>query len=176
MNDPIERASRVVTFLQRTSFFANEFDASKVDVVVVRDPLRALEYANKLNHDDESYEDYVELLETEYAKVKRSVQFGVESKVSNAIFGKVGTGQTSGILRVDLLNASLSEAEKSVLDSNFDYEIVGCAANLNSSKPSKLYDQILAAFEAGGIPCGWMGKFPKGKLIVFLPLSVKYEA
>jgi hypothetical protein len=176
IDEALAKAQRVTTFLQKPSFFTGTYESSRVIAEIVRDPARALEYANKLNYDDESYEDYVELLETEKAKVKRGIPPGLEAKISDFIFGNADRSATQrGILRTDLLDSSLSKEERQVLDANFDYEIVGCAINLNSSKPSKLFDHILCAFESGGIPCGWMGKFPRGELIVFLPESVHFD-
>jgi hypothetical protein len=161
--EAIIRAARVVNFLQRRSFFDKTFDTSMQDAIIITDPNKALEYANKLDYDDESYEDLTDLLATEKVKLKKSLPsvFGLlDSRISKLV---------SEMTQVNALEAFLTESERKVLEANFDYQMVGCVENLNASKPSELYDQILLGYEAGGIPCGWMGKYPKGKLIVLLP-------
>jgi hypothetical protein len=40
--------------------------------------------------------------------------------------------------------------------------------NRIAEQPSKLFTLMLEAFYRGGWPCGWKGRFPDGKLLVFV--------
>jgi hypothetical protein len=44
-----------------------------------------------------------------------------------------------------------------------------CFKNEVFGAPSKLYSKMLRVYEHGGWPCGWLGKYPEGKLIVLDP-------
>jgi hypothetical protein len=156
------RASRVVRFLQQPSYFDKPVDTSMPTALFINDVVMALKYANKLDFDDDSYEDLTEVLEVQSAKIKISLP-----SVFKVISGKLST-LVSDLIRAEAFNEFLTEQEQQLLAANFDYQMVGCVLNLNASN---LYDLTLTAFEAGGIPCGWLGKYPKGKLIVYLPAA-----
>jgi hypothetical protein len=44
-----------------------------------------------------------------------------------------------------------------------------CLKNEIYGRPSIFFSRILAVYEQGGWPCGWLGKYPEGKLIVLDP-------
>jgi hypothetical protein len=44
-----------------------------------------------------------------------------------------------------------------------------CFKNEVYGRPSDLFSKILDVFEQGGWPCGWLGKYPEGKMIVLDP-------
>ena len=44
-----------------------------------------------------------------------------------------------------------------------------CYLNEVRGRPSALFNAILEVYEQGGWPCGWLGTYPDGKMIVFDP-------
>lgn len=53
-------------------------------------------------------------------------------------------------------------------EANFDARIVA-AHLIGGGKTGELGDLLLRAYAAGGWPCGWKGKYPKGHLFVYWP-------
>ena len=71
------------------------------------------------------------------------------------------------------LSSNLSDTEKEVLDAHFDSLILGWALSLASGNASKLFHDVGVALSSDLIPCGWMGDFPSGRLIVYIPKIVQ---
>ena len=42
-------------------------------------------------------------------------------------------------------------------------------ATVDSGKTERLYEEMFLAYQSGGWPCGWYGKYPEGQLVVFYP-------
>jgi hypothetical protein len=55
------------------------------------------------------------------------------------------------------------------LGEELEVTIQRCFYNESYDRPSALFSQILDVYEQGGWPCGWLGKYPDGKLIVLDP-------
>jgi hypothetical protein len=48
-------------------------------------------------------------------------------------------------------------------------DLEACFKNEAYGFPSKFYKTLLDAYLSGGWPCGWLGKYPEGKMIVLDP-------
>jgi hypothetical protein len=48
-------------------------------------------------------------------------------------------------------------------------DLEACFKNEAWGFPSKFYEDLLDAYLSGGWPCGWLGKYPEGKMIVLDP-------
>ena len=42
-------------------------------------------------------------------------------------------------------------------------------ATVDSGTTERLYEEMFLAYQSGGWPCGWYGKYPEGQLVVFYP-------
>ena len=42
-------------------------------------------------------------------------------------------------------------------------------ATVDNGKSERLYEDMFLAYQSGGWPCGWYGKYPEGQLVVFYP-------
>lgn len=42
-------------------------------------------------------------------------------------------------------------------------------ATVDSGTTERLYEDMFLAYQSGGWPCGWLGKYPEGKIVVFYP-------
>lgn len=42
-------------------------------------------------------------------------------------------------------------------------------ATVDSGEVIPLYEDMFLAYQSGGWPCGWLGKYPEGKIVVFYP-------
>ena len=42
-------------------------------------------------------------------------------------------------------------------------------ATVDSGEVIRLYEDMFLAYQSGGWPCGWLGKYPEGKIVVFYP-------
>jgi hypothetical protein len=67
-----------------------------------------------------------------------------------------------------LLPKHLEEETNSMRDEIF-VDFQGALLNEFFGRPSVLFTRILEVYEQGGWPCGWLGKYPDGKLIVLDP-------
>ena len=42
-------------------------------------------------------------------------------------------------------------------------------ATIDNGTAERLYEDMFLAYQSGGWPCGWLGKYPEGKIVVFYP-------
>ena len=96
------------------------------------------------------------------------------AEVRGATYGKSGFSAVkdalSGNLRTltQLVERRLDEQHEDLVD-----DVVGdlnnCAFNRAANGANGFYEQLFAAYRAGGWPCGWAGTFPSGRLVVYFP-------
>lgn len=48
-------------------------------------------------------------------------------------------------------------------------DLLNCYLNIKHKAMNPLWNMLYKAYKKGVFPCGWKGKFPKGKLVVFHP-------
>jgi hypothetical protein len=82
------------------------------------------------------------------------------------LFDRVGD-TPAGRLRLKKAGAFPHPAAEIVEDICADLGILAEARLLGVTLP--LFEEIFAAYRAGGWPCGWEGAYPGGRLVVFAP-------
>jgi len=60
-----------------------------------------------------------------------------------------------------------SNSLKDSLFSDIDADLFNCYLNNKYKKNHPFWNMIEDAYFKGGWPCGWEGKYPEGKLVVF---------
>ena len=59
--------------------------------------------------------------------------------------------------------------ESSEIAENFLAIFLYAMSTIDSGKTERLYEEMFLAYQSGGWPCGWYGKYPEGQLVVFYP-------
>lgn len=68
---------------------------------------------------------------------------------------------------------SKSHPPRFVSDMTVDAKILFYYLHFGSGSEGPLPELMLKTYEAGGFPCGWVGKYPKGNLVVYWPYDAE---
>jgi hypothetical protein len=173
LEDILQKGSRVTKLLEKKDFLSKTYTGSTELAIVIRDVSLADHYswmqdASEAGADPPSrfpnwlgsdFEFWSELRDLERAKIKKG-KAKVQDKFSSYLSTLVWDRLT--------LPASLEEGIGTLRDEIYA-DMEDAYLNEYLGQPSALFDQILEAYEQGGWPCGWLGKYPSGKLIVLDP-------
>lgn len=53
--------------------------------------------------------------------------------------------------------------------SDIEMDLFNCHLNIKHITKNNLWNAIFKAYKKGCFPCGWLGRYPEGKLVVFNP-------
>jgi hypothetical protein len=105
------------------------------------------------------FEFWSELRDLERSKLRRGtpkIQNKFSDYLSDVVWNKLTLPDSSTSTLTTLRDEIYADLEDAFL-------------NEHLGRKSLLFEQILAVYELGGWPCGWLGKYPAGKLIVLDP-------
>jgi len=98
----------------------------------------------------------------------------VDLRESNSLILKLSTDEDDNfwdeyaVPAINKLNSlHLEEGLKDSLFSDIDADLFNCYLNNKYKKNHPFWNMIEDAYFKGGWPCGWEGKYPEGKLVVF---------
>lgn len=143
-------AHRLLSYLDRPIFFDQPYFGNIVRAIVVYDESLAADYSTNDTSDD--FEDWQTLLESitpAWPDMPRSVEREI-LEILDMMQGK----SYSGIGRFPLINNMIGDISR----------LLHCYAFGNVHQ---LWHTIEQAYLHSGIPCGWEGNYPAGKLIIF---------
>jgi hypothetical protein len=152
----LKRAPRSVAFLNKQTFFSEPHVGDSSHVLVIQDANKAIEYATE--QDEAEFVDWTALGETTYAEASFDPPRWLRSRLFDYVSERLDSANLSGFdERVPFVRDNMVE------------DLMCCLENEASGQSVKLFDENLMAYEQGGWPCGWLGKYPEGKLIVLDP-------
>lgn len=160
--------SLILNFLENGSFLENSLDESKLNFkyLKINDPILA---DNIFNFRIESY-GQVELQEWDVVRSDEIVNMDelyMEKNndidgLTTKIFNFVGKKMNERVIHDPKLNESIPY----LIDSIYD-DFTKIIFNDYTKLDNNFFNEVLAVYLAGGWPCGWEGKYPEGRLIVF---------
>ena len=98
-----------------------------------------------------------------------------DSRESNSLILKLSTDEDDNFwdeyavpaIEKKLNSLNLEEGLKDSLFSDVDADLFNCYLNNKYKKNHPFWNMIEDAYFKGFWPCGWEGKYPEGKLVVF---------
>jgi hypothetical protein len=126
-------------------------------LIVIYDPEEAKRLAGDDENELDGYEYWPRLTEDEYVKLDFHCPHWLYSKVDDVLVSPS---------RIEAANEKLEYTIPFIWD-DISAVIRYCLANRNSLHPRPFFDMVEQAYLDGGWPCGWQGKYPEGKLVVF---------
>lgn len=171
----LETGVRVKNLLNRGALLDSKFADSTTDdgILVTNDPEIADQYSWRQDVEEMGFDPTVRykrwlgndfefwptLRELENARILEGqprIQERVSKYLSDIVWNEIK-------IPLDI------EAKLSTLRDELYVDLENALLNEYLGSPSALFEKILSTYENGGWPCGWLGKYPAGKLIVFDP-------
>jgi hypothetical protein len=136
-----------------------------------------LEQDYTINHD---YDEAQELAWSQDLDEVDTVWEDVKSSESGEILGKLYEENVNYFEKTlrEILNTSKNYPEEFLLDYIDIFEEVSgdlhqCALNrLVNGKADNFFERVFQVYKQGGWPCGWDGKYPGGRMIIYMPSEV----
>lgn len=156
-----ERANEFIEFLQGDNFFSEPFNTDK-DYFVITNAQLGMKYAC-----EGSCEEFTEWESVYDAQFLESFEWELNVRISHFLITKTNffnffAKNLNGLLEKWKTIDGVSVAEELMMI-HFDY-IFNCYAN-DYFPP--MWQEILNIYLSGGLPCGWSGHYPVGKMVVF---------
>jgi len=167
-----KRINEILDYIRRDQYFSSRNPTIEFPHESVEDIKKAIDFCNKLEQEDDSFEDFSELVESEISNLQRKAGNPLARRVQRLVFDGGGLSPPATI-DPERLSANLTEDETFLLDAIFDEVLTGRALSLASEIRHVLFEQAASALAADLIPCGWLGKYPQGRLIVYIPQHVR---
>lgn len=154
------RANEFIEFLQGDNFFSQPYLENEA-YLVVTNIATALNYA--LDDNEENFSGWEDLFSTQFPEnfdweLSLRINYNL---TKNQHFGFFKSN-LNGLLEKWTNKDSICIAEEMMMI-HFDH-IFNCYAN-DHFPP--LWQEILNVYLNGGLPCGWSGHYPDGKMVVF---------
>ncbi len=173
LEEILKSQNRVIELLNRNQLFGTPFAGLSGDVVTTRDVRLADRYSwmQDVSELDDLTRTAIDagfsgdfsfwpgLREEELANLKHDKP-KIQNNVSKFLSDHVWKNLSLPML--------LEQQTNSIRDEIF-VDFHGALLNEFFGRPSALFARILEVYEQGGWPCGWLGKYPEGKLIVLDP-------
>ena len=70
---------------------------------------------------------------------------------------------------VPIIQSRLKEVGYIEYLNDIEMDLFNCHLNITHLLKNKLWNSIFKAYKKGNFPCGWLGSYPEGKLVVFNP-------
>jgi hypothetical protein len=152
--DYLAKAPKLVEFIRNGKLLDSIYRANDDRVMVIYSPQEA--YRLMCDDETDDYECWRGLTEVEYTTLQFEFPCRWYSR-QEALVSPIK----------ERFNDKELESEIPNLWDDFDALMRYCISNKNLNNPSELFNMIELAYINGGIPCGWKGKYPDGKLVVF---------
>lgn len=158
--DLIVDAAPFIQFLERDRYFDTAYTGERKNKLIIEDPKTAFKYASDESFDnfdgwetvtdsDPVFPDSFEWSSWVNHNLKKNNYFDFESKDFSGADAKWTQGE------VCLLQELMSRDMRIILN---------CYSN---EFFPEIWKDILSVYLNNGFPCGWDGRYPEGKLVVF---------
>jgi hypothetical protein len=162
--DCLVRGERVLRLLETGKLMFGSYTGDRAEVIVISDPIVAELYATKQDPpidpppnwqgDDFTVWSDVIAAETSVFVEKERIP---ENKLNALLW------------ELKITFPATLEAAFPTLREEVDTMGMWCIRNEIYGRPSNFFSRVWGVYEQGGLPCGWLGKYPEGALIALDP-------
>lgn len=143
-------AKSLIDFVRKPVFFDRPYGGSRHDVIVVTNLVSALSCTG---HENEGFEDWQALLDQE-SRGAYSLPKGTQNTILDLISDGLAINKNYSSVPEQLLNNMEGDI----------YRLLCCYA---SGELPALWRKVERVYLENGIPCGWDGAYPEGRIVVY---------
>ena len=156
----VEQAKEFIQFLQGDNFFSHPYTSDK-DYFVITDISLAMSFAT--DNSLEKFTDWETVVDSQFPEdFDWELNSRIDSKLEVNNYYDLFTKNLNGLLEKLTTFDGIGIAHELIMH-DIGY-IFNCYAN--GYFPS-IWQEILQVYYASGLPCGWNGFYPDGKMVVF---------
>ena len=166
-----EEVEEVLEFIRSDRLLSGGDIPDDVDVYVIRS-------LKQIPTEDDYFYDNLEYTWNDIIANEAAVFYGIESETCGRSYSydhKFLSELVDSLM--ERYNKTFPEYYKKYY---LDKEIPGILCyivhcRIIMGKQNQFFEMLFKVFQSGGYPCGWKGKYPEGKLIVFYPKKDKIK-
>jgi hypothetical protein len=159
-DDVLIDAKLLFDFLGREKFFDAPYNGTTSGRKVFTDPAPCFEFAQ--NQSGDGFEDWQTLLDNATLDFEVGYSGFIRKKITKAL--------GDGLYQKDFSGADLKFSRLpgiSLLFNNMEGDMERLFYCYLNGKFPPIWEQVLDVYLYNGYPCGWIGRYPEGELVVF---------